>query len=101
MDIGCPTLPAEGGTCPTRPVVARVTVLDGGPAGKPVAEVDTAADGAFRLHLPPGQYAVTGRASLSPTPAKPVPVVVSAGHMTAVTLVFDSGVRLPNAGQSG
>ncbi|HET7474569.1 MAG TPA: hypothetical protein VFJ97_00925 [Dermatophilaceae bacterium] len=94
IDGGCPVLRA-GTSCPTRPVVARVSVLAEGPDGKAVAEVDTNAAGEFRIGLAPGRYALTGRAADSPTPAKAVAVVVQSGRVTAVRLVFDSGIRGP------
>jgi hypothetical protein len=86
----CPVARAED-PCPDRPYQATVDVLDG--QGGLVKEFQTAADGSFRISLPPGTYTLQGVSSgnlpLAPTQA----ITVQPGRFTQVTLSFDSGIR--------
>jgi hypothetical protein len=61
--------------------------------GKVVAETRSAADGSFRVALPPGDYI------LEPVNGDPLPVAqpqeftVAAGRFTTVRVNYDSGIR--------
>lgn len=65
------------------------------PSRDPVTVVDAAEDGRFRVALEPGSYELCGEnvnGGAVPS-AMPVPVDVTAGEFTEVTVQFDSGMR--------
>lgn len=77
--------------CPERPYQGVLIVLD--TSEETIAEVQTSADGRFRVNLPPGSYTVTV------PPGKPLPalppqeVLVRADQYTLVELRLESGMR--------
>jgi hypothetical protein len=78
--------------CPPTPVSARLTVTNA--AGDMVASAVSDTRGHFRIALRPGVYIVAARAMAGgvPRPAS-IKVTVVAGHMLAVRLTLDSGIR--------
>lgn len=88
----CPVerMPPDPG-CAPKPYATTLRVTT--PAGKAVAVIDVGADGAFSRQLAPGDY-VIGPAGTATLPRlAPQPFTVKAGVMTALDLVFDSGIR--------
>jgi hypothetical protein len=90
LDPQCPVVSPGG--CPSKPASKEIAVLDA--AGRDVAGLKTAADGTFKITLPPGKYQVvevtTGGA---PPSLKAVPFTVVDGQFTHVVLLFDTGIR--------
>jgi hypothetical protein len=90
-----PACPVErlDSPCPARRFSTTMAVRDG--TGHEVTRFTSAADGSFRVALPPGAYTL----ARPPTPARvpptlqPVAVTVRAGRYTHVVLDFDSGIR--------
>jgi hypothetical protein len=82
----------QPGVTNDRPYVATLRVKRASD-GKVVAETKSAADGSFRLPLPPGRYI------LEPVNGSPLPVAplqefaVEAGRFTTVDVSYDSGIR--------
>jgi hypothetical protein len=74
--------------------VAEIAVRDA-ESGRVVTRFTSAADGRFRVDLPPGRYILDpGEPRLVSDPrAEPVPVTVEPGRYTSVVVRFDSGVR--------
>jgi len=74
------------------PYVATLLVKKTG-SDKTVAKTTSAADGTFRIALPPGTYV------LEPVNGDPLPVaapqqfIVEAGKFTTVRVDYDSGIR--------
>ncbi len=95
VDIGCPVL-ENSSTCPQVPLQTRIIAVRAGSIEQ-VAVNDTRADGTFSIELAPGSYELRGAdpAGAALPVAVPVPVVVRSGEFTSVTVVFDSGVRVP------
>jgi hypothetical protein len=93
VDGGCPVV-RKGEPCPSRPLSAEIVVTASG-SDTPVATVVSEQDGRFELALPPGTYAVSGRAADGgPLPfAKTVEVTVRDGAFTWQRVSFDSGIR--------
>jgi hypothetical protein len=89
----CPVVRANDPNCDPRPIPDAVVVvhsLD----GAEVARTRTDAGGAFEVALPPGSYTVGGdNAPGFPIAPAPVAVTVVANNQTAVTLLFDTGIR--------
>ncbi len=88
----CPVV-REGEDCPDKPYHAQIEVYDP-VVRRTVASTSSDADGRFRLLVPPGTY------TLIPLPepggiarAPEQTVVVIAGALTRVTVVYDSGIR--------
>jgi hypothetical protein len=87
----CPGPQRAEQPCPDEPYQARLTILD--QSNQVVAEVQTEADGQFRLKLPPGTY------TIQPEPGNPLPqasdlsVMVADGTYTTVQILYDSGIR--------
>lgn len=76
----------------SRPYVATL-VVRASPGNQVVAAVTSAADGTFRVGLPPGEYVVEPQES-SPYPvAEPQEVTVSPGEYTIIVVAYDSGIR--------
>jgi Carboxypeptidase regulatory-like domain len=88
-----PTCPVQriDSPCPDRPYEATISVLDAG--RNRVTETRSDADGLFRVALPPGVYVLAPEAAGGPTRAAEQTVTVVAGRLTAVQIVFDSGIR--------
>ena len=73
------------------PYAAQLVILDGD--NLLVARVNSAADGSFRLDLPPGEYVITPQNG-DPLPiAQPINVTVTAGEYADVQVNYDSGIR--------
>lgn len=73
------------------PYSAQLVILDGD--NLLVARVNSAADGSFRLDLPPGEYVITPQNG-DPLPvAQPINVTVTAGEYATVQVNYDSGIR--------
>lgn len=94
VDEGGPVV-REDSRWPARPLRGRVLALPVGGGSGPAAEVDSDADGYFRLELAPGDYEIRSRnLTGAPVPrARPVMVHVMAGAFTDITIHFDSGIR--------
>lgn len=92
VDVGCPTQQV-GEHCPTRPLTARIVVVDG--QGRTAGRAVSDGEGKFELALPPGAYDLQAfNTGGTPLPhAEPVAVTVRPGEITRVTIQFDSGVR--------
>lgn len=93
VDVGCPVL--EGSSpCARKPLRARIKVLRL-PAQELVAVIDTAEDGRFLVELAPGSYELRGEDvnGVGVPSAMPLPVNVTVGAVSEVTVQFDSGVR--------
>ena len=96
-----PLCPAVGpGTCPTNvgPYQTTITVLSG--HGRVLDELETDAQGFFRLNLPPGTYILVPEVPQTDPPggitwpwAEPVLVEVKAREVTNVGIRYDSGIR--------
>lgn len=90
-----PTCPVAsvGNPCPPRTISATVAVLDGG--GRQVTRFTSAADGTFRVPLPPGTYTLVQPPSSQRRTLvlRAVPVTVSSGRYTSLVLDFDTGIR--------
>jgi hypothetical protein len=77
--------------CPNRPYQASITILD--EHNHQVAQIQTNADGYFKLALPAGTYI------LHPISGNPLPraadqtVTVNSGQYTQVAIVYDTGIR--------
>jgi hypothetical protein len=84
----CPVIRDES-SCPDIPIATTFTVVDA--TGKVVMTVRSGADGHFRVAVRPGKYVL--EAPMKLPRAVPTPVTVDAGHYTAVTMHFDTGVR--------
>jgi hypothetical protein len=86
----CPVIVAEN-PCPDRPYQATMTVRSSD--GSLVTRFTSAADGTFRVSLPPGSYLLEGESSGTyPRPPK-LEVAVEAGQYTSVDLMYDTGIR--------
>jgi hypothetical protein len=92
----CPVqrMPPDPG-CAPRPISARLRIRPerGSARGR---VVHSGSDGRFRVRLAPGRYLVTPlpqTGSPFPRPGSPRTVVVRAGHFTAVTITYDTGIR--------
>ena len=98
VDAGCPVVLPDS-PCPQQPVKARITVTRHGSADA-VAEVETDAQGRFRIPLAPGSYVLhpVNTANAVLPRAAVMPVSVEAGSFREVTIQFDSGVRGPAPG---
>jgi len=88
------TVPPQPG-CAPRPLAARLRIHRVG-RRTPVTSVRSAADGRYRVRLPPATYVVqalpVGGSSL-PRPPPARRVRVHAGHFTFVTITYDTGIR--------
>lgn len=94
VDEGGPVM-RENRPWPARPLRGRVVALRASGGIAPVGEAESDADGYFRIALPPGHYELRSRnLTDAPVPrARPVPVHVTAGTFTEITIHFDSGIR--------
>jgi hypothetical protein len=88
-----PTCPVQrvGESC-TRPYQAWITIRHE-PDERVVARLRSAADGSFRVRLPPGRYLLVPQTG-SPFPrATPLWFSVHPGRYTSVIVRYDSGIR--------
>jgi hypothetical protein len=80
--------------CPATPVPARLEILDAGTQAV-VTTVDTDAQGAFTAQVPAGSY-VLRVVRVGTAPARrpqSMPVTVTSGHYTTITMRVDNGLR--------
>jgi len=93
IDGGCPVLRADS-PCPNRPVATTLSLLDAA-TNTVRATITTDAQGHFTLTAPPGSYVLRADRVGTQPPRRPasMPVTVTAGRYTAVTLLLDSGIR--------
>jgi hypothetical protein len=89
-DPQCP-ISAPGAVCPPEPVSRTVAVR--GAERREIARFTSAADGRFRVALPPGTYTLEEVVAKPPPSLKPVTVTVTPGHFVHVVLLFDTGIR--------
>ena len=91
-----PITPAiqDGDSSGHRPYETTLVVKEAG-SGRQAATVDSGADGAFRIELPPGEYVIepASRNQLVPPYADPQEVTVVEGEFTVIEIMFDSGIR--------
>ena len=91
----CPVESTPGANDPVpclTPYSANLAIIDS--EGVRVATVTSAADGTFRLDLPPGEYVVTPSTGVDTYPiAQPVSVVVTTGQYASVEINYDTGIR--------
>jgi hypothetical protein len=90
----CPVVTEES-PCPDEPVSAEVLVLN--LDGREVARAQSGPDGRFRIALEPGTYEVQALVTAGAMFAKPVNVTVSAGDFAQVSVLLDTGIRVPVA----
>lgn len=88
-----PTCPVQrvGQSC-TRPYQAWITIRHE-PDDRVVAHLRSAADGSFRVRLPPGRYLLVPQSGRPFPRGAPLSFSVQRGRYTSVTVRFDSGIR--------
>ncbi|GLL02858.1 hypothetical protein GCM10017581_046000 [Dactylosporangium matsuzakiense] len=91
--VACPVDRADP-PCLPKPVQARLSVLNTTTQAA-VATADTDADGHFTVAVPAGSYLlrpvlISGGPARRPTS---LPVTVTAGHYTTITMRIDNGLR--------
>jgi len=93
IDGGCPVLRADS-PCPNRPVATTLSLLDAA-TNTVRATITTDAQGHFTVTAPPGSYVLRADRVAAQLPRRPasMPVTVTAGHYTSVTMLLDSGIR--------
>ena len=93
VDQGCPVV-RPSTPCPTHPVRAKVVAVRTGSSGT-AGQVESDADGHFRMSLEPGTYVLqASNLTGAPVPtAMPTQVEVPNGSYVDVTIHFDSGIR--------
>jgi hypothetical protein len=93
VDAGCPPA-AHHRQCTVHPIPAHLIVMLPNPSHQ-IAQLDSYANGTFRIPLPPGTYELRStNLSGRPLPsAPPLTVQVRENTFTAITVRFDSGVR--------
>lgn len=91
----CPVESTPGANDPVpclTPYSAQLVVLDA--ENSVVARVTSAADGNFRIDLPPGDYIVTPATGTDSYPiANPVSVTVVNGQYVPIEVNYDTGIR--------
>jgi hypothetical protein len=91
----CPVESTPGANDPVpcvTPYSAELVILDGENAV--MARVTSAADGAFVINLPPGDYIVTPATGTDSYPiANPVSVTVVPGQFAHIEVNYDTGIR--------
>lgn len=93
VDQGC-TVVHPSTPCPSHPVRATVVAVRTGSSGS-AGQVESDADGHFRMTLAPGTYVLRAKnLTGAPVPrAMPTQVEVPDGSYVDVTIHFDSGIR--------
>jgi hypothetical protein len=86
----CP-VEIEGSPCPPKPIAIRVVVRDR--SGGEVVTFQTAADGRFRVGLPPGRYTLSTADQAVLLFLKPTEVNVPEGSYVELQLDVDTGIR--------
>lgn len=87
-----PTCPVvrEGEACPDQPYQALLTVNN--PKGERIVQVQTDADGQFKIPLWPGEYILHPESENIPF-ADDQTLIVESGAFTQVIVNYDSGIR--------
>jgi hypothetical protein len=86
----CPVV-QEGQECPDQPYQATLTVNS--PTGERIVQVQTEADGTFRIPLPPGEYILHPESPNVMPVASEQAFTVEEGRYTELTVNYDSGIR--------
>ncbi len=86
----CPVVQV-GQECPDQPFQAVLTVNS--PKGERVVQIQTDANGMFKIPLAPGEYILHPESPNSLPFAGEQSVVVEAGRFTQVFVHYDSGIR--------
>jgi hypothetical protein len=86
-----PTCPVQrvGGPSCQRPYSGEIVIRQG---DRTVTTIRSAADGTFRVALPPGAYTISSAGTGLPI-VKPFDVTIKPHAFTAITVMFDSGIR--------
>lgn len=85
----CPVV-REGEACPDQPYQALLTVNN--PKGERIVQVQTDADGRFKVPLWPGEYILHPESENIPF-ADNQTIIVESGAFTQVIVNYDSGIR--------
>ena len=86
----CPVVQV-GQECPDQPYQATLTVNS--PTGERIVQVQTEADGTFKIPLPPGEYILHPESPNAMPFAQEQPFTVEAGRFTPLIVQYDSGIR--------
>jgi hypothetical protein len=86
----CPVV-QEGQECPDKPFQAAITI--NGSDHRMVAQVQTDAEGRFKIPLEPGEYILHPESPNVMPYATEQTFEVEAGKFTQVTVNYDSGIR--------
>jgi hypothetical protein len=86
----CPVM-REGEECPDQPYQAVLTVTS--PKGERIVQVQTEADGRFRIPLPPGEYILHPESPNILPFAQEQSFVVMESEFIRVDVKYDSGIR--------
>jgi len=86
----CPVVQV-GSPCPDRPYQATLSVLDA--RGREVLRFQTDAAGEFRVALAPGSYTLVPETPGAFPHAPAQAFTVTAGRVTGLTVIYDSGIR--------
>jgi hypothetical protein len=86
----CPVVQI-GQPCPDQPYQAALTVFN--LAGKKIVQVQSDANGLYKLVLPPGDYSMHPEAPNGIPHAQDQLFSVLAGQLTKLDIVYDSGIR--------
>ena len=86
----CPVV-QEGVDCADKPYQATLSINN--PQGELVIQVQTDADGRFRIPLPSGQYILHPESTGRYPSAADQNFTVTAGQFTQITVTYDSGIR--------
>jgi hypothetical protein len=86
-----PTCPVQriGGPSCQRPYSGQIVIHQG---DRTITTIRSAADGTFRVALPPGAYTISSAGTGLPV-VKPFDVTVKPHTFTTITVMFDSGIR--------
>jgi hypothetical protein len=94
VELG-PTCPVERADSPCPPKLLATSVTVNSTTTKFSVSSRSDERGHFSIPLPPGTYSVTAGANGSVQRSQVVTVTVPAGAFVSVTLMVDSGIRLP------
>lgn len=86
----CPVV-QQGQECPDQPYQATLTVNN--PNGRKIVQVQTDAEGRFKILLEPGEYILHPESPNVMPYAGEQTFTVQAGKFTQVTVNYDSGIR--------
>lgn len=85
----CPVQRADV-PCPDKPYSARLSVWRG---TEKVAETRSSESGSFKISVEPGTYRLVGESDATLPHGSEQSVVVRSGQLTAVVVMFDTGIR--------